>query len=139
MNAMRVCAAILVGACVGAIGVVISPGPLTLPWLGVLLAVTVVAIGSFIAEALVHASGVLAYSLAVFGTTLWFMSFSQSNDVVTLPEVLGGSSIAQVWPLLSLVCAALPGFLLLQWRAEHEFSADAEDVCKDTYSSGSSE
>lgn len=139
MSAMRVCAAILVGACVGAIGVVISPGPLTLPWLGVLLAVTVVAIGSFIAEALVHASGVLAYSLAVFGTTLWFMSFSQSNDVVTLPEVLGGSSIAQVWPLLSLVCAVLPGFLLFHWRAEREFFADTEGACKDTHSSGSSE
>ena len=101
MSVMRVCAAIFMGVCVGAIGVVLSPGPLGLPWLGVGLAIAVVAMGSCVAENLAQTSGVLAYSLAVFGTTLWFMSFSQSNDVLTLPEALGGSSVAQLWPLLS--------------------------------------
>lgn len=123
MSVMRVCAAIFVGACVGAIGVVLSPGPLGLPWLGVGLAIAVVAMGSFVAETLAHASGVLAYSLAVFGVTLWFMSFSQSNDVLTLPEALGGSSVAQLWPLLSMVCAMLPGFLLFRWAEARDASS----------------
>lgn len=117
VGVVRVCAAILAGVCAGAIGIIVSPGPLSLPWLGIVLAAALVASGSVLAQHLAGAWGILVYAFAVFSVTLWCVAFSESNDMLTLPDSLGGNSAAHIWPLLSLVCAVLPGFLVFQRTA----------------------
>lgn len=109
---MKLLGCALLGVIAAAFEVIVSPGVLGVAWLGILLAVAIVAVGSILSAEIAGLSGGGAYALCMFAVTLWWLNYSPATDILTLP----GDAVATIWPLLSLVAALIP----LRFRATSE-------------------
>ena len=96
------CAAL--GVLAGAVGLIVSPGPLEQAALGAVLGVAVIAAGSMLAGEIAGLGGGFLYACAAFAATLWWQSFSPQSDFLAMPS----SAVATVWPLVTAVSALIP-------------------------------
>lgn len=112
MNIVKLMCCAIVGAGVACLGAVMSPGVAGVAWLGLLLGVMVVALGSVLSAELAGLLGGLIYAGSAFGLTLCFSLFPPSIDMLALPADLpaefGDQPATHIWPLLLLVAALIP-------------------------------
>ena len=94
----------LLGLIAAAAGVIVSPGLLGRVWLGVILGLALIALGSALTREIAGIAGGLLYVLVVFAASTAWLNFPISADMLALPD----SEVAAVWPLLSAVTALLP-------------------------------
>ncbi|MDD7687153.1 MAG: hypothetical protein PT944_04460 [Actinomycetaceae bacterium] len=107
----KVCGCLALGVLLAAVGVVVSPGPLTAPWLGFVLAAVVIVLGSLVCSWWCGIAGLGVYVLAVAVLTLWFSGFWPADDVL----VLSTAWQYRLWPLTAIVASTVP-----VWTAQCE-------------------
>lgn len=95
------------GAALAVVGVLVNAGPVSRPWLGFVLAVGIVMVGSVLCRQWHGGSGVGVYVLSVAVLTLWLTGFWHTDDVLVLPLAWQ----YRLWPLTAIVAATVGAWI----------------------------
>ena len=98
------------GLLVGALACVVHPGPVDLPWVGLLIAALLVASGGWFLLEWEKPAAWLGYVLGVIGVTFWILMAPPDNDVVRSVQ----GAVSQAWLILAPLCALAPAVLVLR-------------------------
>ncbi len=113
---MRVLHALLgavVGILVGALGCVVYPGPVDLPWVGLVLAAAIVGSGAWFLLEMGKISVWFGYALGVTVVTFYLLSSPPHNDTVMSVYMWA----SQAWLIAAPLCALVPAAFVRVGRA----------------------
>ena len=104
MRALHVLLGAVAGLLVGALGCVVYPGPVDLPWVGLVLAAAIVGSGAWFLLELGKTSMWFGYALAVTLVTFYLLSSPPHNDTVMSVYMWA----SQAWLIAAPLCALAP-------------------------------
>ena len=128
MDVLKLVGCALLGVVAAFVGVVAAPDPVSAPWLGILLGVAIVAVGSMLSGELRGGHGQVLYTLVVFVCTVWLLGFTPSDDMLTLPAELAKDSTVDAWPLIVLVAALVPAYIADTHGEQNIDAMNADEV-----------
>ncbi|MDY5403100.1 MAG: hypothetical protein SPG34_02005 [Trueperella sp.] len=126
---MKTLFAAVIGFFTGMLGVVVSAGPLDLPWVGVALGVGMLAAGAWFMWEWGSFGAWIGYVVTVFGTTAWLIYFPPGDDTLSV----AGAGVSPTWILIAAFAAAFPVPLAIRyarWRKgeDADGARDADDA-----------
>ncbi len=110
MSARHVGAGFLAGAVSGLLGVVVYPGPLDMPIVGLVLATAIVASGAWAMWEWRTLTAWVPYTIGVLLTTVSVMYFPPADDSLTAAEPI----YSNIWVVLSAIAAVVPAVLAMR-------------------------
>lgn len=110
MKVFTAIAALVAGAVSAILGIVVYPGPLDLPVVGLVLAAAIVGSGAWAMWEWRTISTWVPYTIAVLITTIFFMYFPPSDDALAAGEPI----YSNIWVVLAALAAVVPGILAMR-------------------------
>lgn len=112
MRVMQVLLGVVVGLLVGALASVVHPGPVDLPWVGLVIASLLVGSGAWFILEWGKPAAWFGYLLGIVGVTFWILLAPPANDIVTAVPRWA----SEAWLLLAPVSALAPSALVRRAR-----------------------
>lgn len=117
----------VVGFVTGMLTVVVSAGPLDMPWVGVGLAAGILAAGAWFMWEWGSFGAWVAYVIGTFAATGWLVYFPPADD--TLAVV--GAGVSSTWVLVAAVSAVFPVPLVIRYGARRGLGDEGADDVDD--------